>query len=107
MHTDAATMRLSFVEPEEPKLIREIGVGYIVERIVAGDGYSFRGPLMKQLLPEQIRILLSHAYRIYHHLCNFNPFTSQPRFVDQFRYEVEQIAKQEIEPGMFKNENIL
>jgi hypothetical protein len=84
-------MDLSFVEPEEPRLMREMGVDYIVDGIIVGDTYSLRGPLMKQLLPEQIRVLLSHAYKAFYH-----PSTLQVRFVDRFRREVEQIAKQEI-----------
>jgi hypothetical protein len=102
IYLDGTVMSLSFTEPEEPRLMREIGVGYIVEGIIVVDGYSFRGPLMEQLLPEQIRVLLSHAYRIY-----FRTPIPQFHFINQLRNEVEQIAKQEIEPGMFKNEDTL
>jgi hypothetical protein len=65
MYTDDAAMRLSFVEPEEPRLIREIGVNHIVEGITERNGFvfCFYDPLMGQLLPEQIRVLWSHAYR--------------------------------------------
>jgi hypothetical protein len=87
-------LSFSFVEPEESRLMREIGVDYIVDFI--GE------PLTKQLLPEQIRVLLSHAYRIYGYYC-----FSKLQFIREFRREVEQIAKQEIEPGMFKNEDTL
>jgi hypothetical protein len=101
--TDDTVMDLSFTEPEEPRLMREIGVNCIIDGIMVGSGgYSFTGLLMKQLLPEQIRVLLSHTYRIY---CYQS--VSRLRFVDQLHIEVEQIAKQEIEPGMFKNEDIL
>ncbi|MHA2218910.1 MAG: hypothetical protein ACXACY_23560, partial [Candidatus Hodarchaeales archaeon] len=97
--TDDAVMDLSFTEPEEPRLLREIGADYIVEGIMVGSGYYFTGLLMKQLIPEQIRVLWSHAYRVYYRPFNqFNPFTPHPRlprFVDRFRNEVEQIAKQE------------
>jgi hypothetical protein len=57
-------------------------------------------PLTRQLLPEQIRVLWSHVYRIYY----YQPLL---HFVREFRNEVEQIAKREIEPGMFKDEDIL
>jgi hypothetical protein len=54
---------------------------------------------MEQLLPEQIRVLLSHAYKIS------GKFIRKSQFVREFRNEVEQIAKQEIEPGIFKDED--
>ncbi|MHA2218914.1 MAG: hypothetical protein ACXACY_23580 [Candidatus Hodarchaeales archaeon] len=100
---DSSVMKFSFTEPEEPRLIREIGVDYIVNEITKryGFSYSFRLLLMKQLLPEQIRVLWSHAYRIYSHT------SSKIQFIPRFRSEVEQIAKQEIEPGMFKDEDTL
>ncbi|MHA2219356.1 MAG: hypothetical protein ACXACY_25870, partial [Candidatus Hodarchaeales archaeon] len=55
--------------------------------------------LMKQLLPEQIRVLVSHAYRI----CD--DCFSKVQFILRFHDEVEQIARQEIGPGMFKDED--
>jgi hypothetical protein len=103
MYPDTLILELSFTEPEEPKLLKEIGVDYIVEKITKGDGYSFEGLLMKQLLPEQIRVLLSHTYRVFYYRLP----TSQPRFVDLLYIEFQQIAKQEIEPGIFKDEDIL
>jgi hypothetical protein len=104
-------MDLSFIEPEEPKLLEEIGVNYIVNEITKRNGYSLvELSLMEQLLPEQIRVLWSHAYRIFYYhayrIFYYRPI-SQSQFVCEFRHEVEQIAKQEIEPGMFKNEDIL
>jgi hypothetical protein len=103
IYIDNAVMDLSFIEPEEPKLLEEIGVNYIVNEITKRNGYSLvELSLMEQLLPEQIRVLWSHAYRIFY----YRPI-SQSQFVCEFRHEVEQIAKQEIEPGMFKNEDIL
>jgi hypothetical protein len=102
MYSDDMVLEFSFVEPEEPKLLREIGVSEITERgrfIFSAKALS----LMEQLLPEQIRVLLSHAYRIYgYHWCS-----SKSKFIYKLRHEVEQIAKQEIEPGMFKDEDIL
>jgi hypothetical protein len=88
---------LTFVEPEEPRLIREIGVNHIVEGITERNGFvfCFYDPLMEQLLPEQIRVLWSHAYRIYGYHCS-----SKSEFISKFRHEVEQIARQEIEPGI-------
>ncbi|MHA2218917.1 MAG: hypothetical protein ACXACY_23595 [Candidatus Hodarchaeales archaeon] len=103
---DDAAMRLSFVEPEEPKLMREIGVNYIVEEITERYGFIFSAQvslLMEQLIPEQIRVLVSHAYKIYH---SYRPF-SKSYFIDRLHIEFQQIAKQEIEPGVFKNEDIL
>jgi hypothetical protein len=87
VYSNDIVMDLSFMEPEEPRLMREMGVDYIVNGIIVGDTYSFRGPLMEQLLPEQIRVLLSHAYKAFYH-----PSTLQVRFVDRFCREVEQIA---------------
>jgi hypothetical protein len=94
MYTDDAAMRLSSTEPEEPKLLKEIGVNHIVEGITERNGFVFciYDPLMGQLLPEQIRVLWSHAYRVYDHCF------SKSEFISKF----QQIAKQEIEPGMFK-----
>jgi hypothetical protein len=58
MYTDDEVMRYSFVEPEEPRLMREIGVDYIVEGITERNSYFFaESPLTRQLLPEQIRVL--------------------------------------------------
>jgi hypothetical protein len=102
LFSNDAVINLSFIEPEEPKLLREIGVDYIIKGITERDSlfkYSFRGPLMEQLLPEQIRVLLSHAYKIS------GKFIRKSQFVREFRNEVEQIAKQEIEPGIFKDED--
>jgi hypothetical protein len=101
--TDDAVMSLSFTEPEEPRLMREIGVDYIIEGVIVriGFNYSFKGLLMKQLLPEQIRVLWSHAYRIY------NDCSSKVQFILRLHDEVEQIARQEIGPGMFKDEDTL
>jgi hypothetical protein len=100
VYTDDVVLEFSFTEPEEPKLIREIGVDYIIEGITERDGFSYylEPLIMRQLLPEQIRVLMSHAFRI--------PF-SELHFVNQLRNEVEQLAKQEIEPGIFKDEDIL
>jgi hypothetical protein len=59
---DYMVRRLSFLEPEEPKLLKEIGVGYIVDEIAKKEGYIFSFaelPLMEQLLPEQIARNLS------------------------------------------------
>ncbi|MHA2219357.1 MAG: hypothetical protein ACXACY_25875 [Candidatus Hodarchaeales archaeon] len=101
LHT--TVMDLSFTEPEEPRLMREIGVNCIIDGIMVGSDYSFTElSLMKQLLPEQIRVLFSHAYRIYNSYC-----FSQVQFIFKFRDEVRQLARQEIEPGMFKDEDIL
>ncbi|MHA2218916.1 MAG: hypothetical protein ACXACY_23590 [Candidatus Hodarchaeales archaeon] len=93
-------MELSFIEPEEPKLMREIGVDYIVGKITKRNGFIYlftELSLMEQLLPEQIRVLWSHAFRIYH----YYQFLSKSRFTTRFRNEVKKIAEQEIEPGMF------
>jgi hypothetical protein len=97
--TDDTVMGFSFIEPEEPRLMREIGVDYIVEGVTEKYGfkYSFTElSLMEQLLPEQIRVLFSHACKIAY----LTGLKSQ--FIPKFRNEVEQIAKQEIEPGIFK-----
>ncbi|MHA2218541.1 MAG: hypothetical protein ACXACY_21660 [Candidatus Hodarchaeales archaeon] len=105
-YPDTLVLKLSFIEPEEPKLMREIGVDYIVKEVTEKDGfkYSFtKLSLMEQLLPEQMRVLLSHAYRI----CNHHRLFSKFQFIRIFRNEVKQIAEQEIEPGMFKDEDIL
>ncbi|MHA2218539.1 MAG: hypothetical protein ACXACY_21650 [Candidatus Hodarchaeales archaeon] len=102
LFSNDAVENLSFIEPEEPKLIRKIGVDYIVKEVVKDSlfKYSFtRSLLMEQLLPEQIRVLLSHAYKIS------GKFIRKSQFVREFRNEVEQIAKQEIEPGIFKDED--
>ncbi|MHA2218039.1 MAG: hypothetical protein ACXACY_19060 [Candidatus Hodarchaeales archaeon] len=98
--SQGVSLNMSHPEPSNPKLLKEIGVGYIVEEITKRTSfyYNFRElSLLKQLLPEQIRVLLSHAYRIYdYHWCS-----SKSQFIRIFRNEVEQIAEQEIEPGMF------
>jgi hypothetical protein len=97
---------MSHPEPSNPKLLKEIGVGYIVEEITERTSfyYNFRElSLLKQLLPEQIRVLLSHAHRIY----DCHRYSSKSQFIRIFHNEVEQIAKQEIEPGMFKDEDTL
>ncbi|MHA2218536.1 MAG: hypothetical protein ACXACY_21635 [Candidatus Hodarchaeales archaeon] len=104
MYTDDIVINLSFIEPEEPKLLREIGVDYIIKGITERDGFTYSFTelsLMEQLLPEQIRVLLSHAYKIS------EKFIRKSQFIRIFHNEVEQIAKQEIEPGMFKDEDIL
>jgi hypothetical protein len=45
MYSDDMVLEFSFIEPEEPKLLREIGVNYVVEEITKEDGfiYSFEG----------------------------------------------------------------
>jgi hypothetical protein len=86
------SLDLSFLEPEEPKLLKEIGVFK----------YSFyRLSSMSQLLPEQIRILMSHAYVVA------TLTSTKNMFADEFYSIVRRIAEQEIEPGMFRNEDIL
>ncbi|MHA2218547.1 MAG: hypothetical protein ACXACY_21690, partial [Candidatus Hodarchaeales archaeon] len=94
---DPNIMDLSFVEPEEPRLLKEIGVDYITDEITKRDRFncSFReSPLTRQLLPEQIRVLLSHAHKIWMIVY------SKSQFIRIFHNEVKQIAEQEIEPGM-------
>ncbi|MHA2218919.1 MAG: hypothetical protein ACXACY_23605 [Candidatus Hodarchaeales archaeon] len=98
------SLDLSFLEPEEPKLLKEIGVDYIVKEIMKKNGfkYSFyRLSSMSQLLPEQIRILMSHAYVVA------TLTSTKNMFADEFYSIVRRIAEQEIEPGMFRNEDIL
>jgi hypothetical protein len=100
LFSNGAVENLSFVEPEEPRLLREIGVNYIVKGITERNGFNYylEPLIMKQLLPEQIRVLVSHAHKI---ACLITKY----QFIPRFRNEVKQIAKQEIEPGMFRNED--
>ncbi|MHA2218041.1 MAG: hypothetical protein ACXACY_19070 [Candidatus Hodarchaeales archaeon] len=88
---------LIFGEPEEFKLLREIGVEYIFYKISQkGLAYNF-WPIMDQLSPEQRQVLLSHAYII----CNNNS-AGIFKFRELFRDELQRLADCEIEPGMFK-----
>ncbi|MHA2218042.1 MAG: hypothetical protein ACXACY_19075 [Candidatus Hodarchaeales archaeon] len=90
----------AFIEPEKHRLLREIGVDYILYEITRNaHHYYMRPSLMTQLLVEQRQVLMSHVY-IY-----FNMYGNN--FRKPFRDELQRLADCEVEPGMFRNEDIL
>jgi hypothetical protein len=57
--------------------------------------------VLDHLLPEQIYILRCHAS----YLDSF--YDTEEKFLVEMKQEIEQLTRQEVEPGMFKNEDIL
>jgi hypothetical protein len=90
----------AYKEPENPIFLRDLSVGEI--ELLAEDLYfSHSEPrILNLLLPEQIYILRCHAYYNVMTVC-FKPYCRG------IKEQVLELAKQEIEPGMFKNEDTL
>jgi hypothetical protein len=90
-------------EPDNPIFLRDLNenqINFLVESI-----YSDRSAeIMNLLLPEQIYVLRCHASHLYSFYYACGDIT---KFHVQMSREIYQLAKQEIEPGMFKDEDIL
>jgi hypothetical protein len=89
----------SFKEPEEPRLLKKIGMDHIVEESTWDSNYVFHftNSLMEELLVEQREILVSCAQlSLRRNNC-----------VAVFRELVGKLSDREMEPGMFKNEDTL
>jgi hypothetical protein len=85
-------------EPNNPMLLRDLSEKSI-DSLVMDLYYNLKYTAILQLLtPEQRFVLNCHASYLF--LPRYN-------FLTKMKQEIKQIAKQEIEPGMFKNEDIL
>ncbi|MHA2218918.1 MAG: hypothetical protein ACXACY_23600 [Candidatus Hodarchaeales archaeon] len=89
-------------EPDNPIFLRDLNEGsvnYLMEAIY----YIRSGGVLDLLLPEQIWILCCHAT----YIPSFSCISRRDEFIVRMRQEIKQLSKQEIEPGMFKNEDTL
>ncbi|MHA2218032.1 MAG: hypothetical protein ACXACY_19025 [Candidatus Hodarchaeales archaeon] len=86
------------IEPDEPVFLRDLSEELIF-RLVKCIDFNCCPEVLDILLPEQIWVLRCHA--------SFLPsFVGVGSFFIDMRQEILQLAKQEIEPGMFKDDTL-
>ncbi|MHA2218035.1 MAG: hypothetical protein ACXACY_19040 [Candidatus Hodarchaeales archaeon] len=91
---------LHFAEPDEPKLLKDIGIDRIFFEVVRKTSflYSFEANFMEQLLMEQRCVLHNHAYIVMTSVLS--------RFDEIYYEEIQSLSKSEIEPGIFKSTSL-
>jgi hypothetical protein len=88
--------RKNFVEPDRPKLLKEIGTDKIFSEIVRNTIFlcAFHTNFMEELLVEQRCVLHNHAFII--------ATQDVHNFSETYYREIQLLLEQEIEPGVFR-----
>ncbi|MHA2218542.1 MAG: hypothetical protein ACXACY_21665 [Candidatus Hodarchaeales archaeon] len=94
----------SFEEVDNPIRLNDLKYSHILE-IIASFMYGGESFIITKLLPEQRYVIGCHLSRVWYNCYGGVVNLGRLRFV--MAREIRRLAKQEIEPGMFKDENIL